>query len=122
MSQITHGMQLGGQVDNQMIFHDERAFDDATSGNSEFGAQATAVTLTASAQASTSRGGGGNTSSGKDTDSSKAIADNKQHDNRSGMEPFTLAKGGFVSEATPGGQEFIHEPLSGGFFCGAIPP
>ena len=54
MSQITYGLQLGGQVYSQMIFfRDERAFDDFTSGNFEFGAQATAVALTAGAQAST---------------------------------------------------------------------
>ena len=48
MSQITYGLQLGGQVYSQMIFfRDERAFDDFTSGNFEFGAQATAVALTA---------------------------------------------------------------------------
>ena len=67
MSQITYGLQLGGQVYGQMIFfRDERAFDDFTSGNFEFGAQATAVALTAGAQASTTSGGGGNTSSGTD--------------------------------------------------------
>ena len=41
MSQITHGMQLGGQEDSQMIFfRDEQPFDDFTSGIFEFGAQA----------------------------------------------------------------------------------
>ena len=41
MSQITYGLQLGGQVYSQMIFfRDERAFDDFTSGIFEFGAQA----------------------------------------------------------------------------------
>ena len=41
MSQITCGLQLGGQVSSQMIFfRDERSFDDFTSGIFEFGAQA----------------------------------------------------------------------------------
>ena len=41
MSQITCGLQLGGQVCSQMIFfRDERSFDDFTSGIFEFGAQA----------------------------------------------------------------------------------
>ena len=112
MSQITYGLQLGGQVYSQMIFfRDERAFDDFTSGNFEFGAQATAVALTAGAQASTSSGGGGNTSSGTDADSSKVNADDKQYDKRSGMATFTIAKGGLMYEATLGGQKFKYEPL-----------
>ena len=112
MSQITYGLQLGGQVYSQMIFfRDERAFDDFTSGNFEFGAQATAVALTAGAQASTTSGGGGNTSSGTDADSSKVNADDKQYDSRSGMATFTIAKGGLMYEATLGGQKFKYEPL-----------
>lgn len=112
MSQITYGLQLGGQVYSQMIFfRDERAFDDFTSGNFEFGAQATAVALTAGAQASTSTGGGGNTSSGTDADSSKVNASDKQYDGRSGMAIFTIAKGGLMYEATLGGQKFKYEPL-----------
>jgi len=112
MSQITYGLQLGGQVYSQMIFfRDERAFDDFTSGNFEFGAQATAVALTAGAQASTTSGGGGNTSSGTDADSSKVNADDKEYDSRSGMATFTIAKGGLMYEATLGGQKFKYEPL-----------
>ena len=112
MSQITYGLQLGGQVYSQMIFfRDERAFDDFTSGNFEFGAQATAVALTAGAQASTSSGGGGNTSSGTDADSSKVNASDKQYDGRSGMATFTIAKGGLMYEATLGGQKFKYEPI-----------
>ena len=42
MNQITYGLQLGGQVYSQMIFfRDKRALEDFTSGNFEFGAQAT---------------------------------------------------------------------------------
>ena len=112
MSQITYGLQLGGQVYSQMIFfRDERAFDDFTSGNFEFGAQATAVALTAGAQASTTSGGGGNTSSGTDADSSKVNADDKEYDSRSGMATFTIAKGGLMYEATLGGQKFKYESL-----------
>ena len=40
MSQITYGLQLGGQVCSQMIFfRDEHAFDDFTSGIFECSAQ-----------------------------------------------------------------------------------
>ena len=112
MNQITYGLQLGGQVYSQMIFfRDKRALEDFTSGNFEFGAQATAVALTAGAQASTSTGGGGNTSSGTDADSSKVNANEKQYDGRSGMAVFTIAKGGLMYEATLGGQKFKYEPI-----------
>ena len=112
MNQITYGLQLGRQVYSQMIFfRDKRALEDFTSGNFEFGAQATAVALTAGAQASTSTGGGGNTSSGTDADSSKVNANEKQYDGRSGMAVFTIAKGGLMYEATLGGQKFKYEPL-----------
>ena len=112
MNQITYGLQLGGQVYSQMIFfRDERSFDDFTSGNFEFGAQATAVALTASATASTSTGGGGNASAGTDADSNSAAARDKQYDGRSGMAVFTIAKGGLMYEATLGGQKFKYEAL-----------
>ena len=101
ISQITYGLQLGRQVYSKMIFfRDARAFDDFTSGNFEFGAQAL-----------TSTGGGGNTSSGTDADSSKVNASDKQYDGRSGMAIFTIAKGGLMYEATLGGQKFKYEPL-----------
>ena len=112
MNQITYGLQLGGQVYSQMIFfRDERSYNDFTSGNFEFGAQATAVALTASATASTSTGGGGNTSAGTDADSNNVSAENKQYDGRSGMAIFTIAKGGLMYEATLGGQKFKFEAL-----------
>ena len=112
MNQVTYGLQLGGQVYSQMIFfRDKRALEDFTSGNFEFGAQATAVALTAGAQASNSTGGGGNTSSGTDADSSKVNANEKQYDGRSGMAVFTIAKGGLIYEATLGGQKFKYEPI-----------
>ena len=112
MNQITYGLQLGGQVYSQMIFfRDKRAFEDFTSGNFEFGAQATAVALTAGAQASTSTGGGGNTSAGTDADSSTVNANERQYDGRSGMAVFTIAKGGLMYEATLGGQKFKYEPI-----------
>ena len=112
MNQITYGLQLGGQVYSQMIFfRDERSYNDFTSGNFEFGAQATAVALTASATASTSTGGGGNASAGTDADSNNVSAENKQYDGRSGMAIFTIAKGGLMYEATLGGQKFKFEAL-----------
>jgi len=52
MTQLTVGWQLGGQAYSQVVFFEnKRAFDDFTSGNFEFSAQATAVAITAGASA-----------------------------------------------------------------------
>ena len=59
LTQLTIGLQLGGQAYSQIIFfEDKRAFDEFTGGNFEFGAQATAVAITAGASASSSTAGG----------------------------------------------------------------
>ena len=94
-----------------IFFRDERSYNDFTSGNFEFGAQATAVALTASATASTSTGGGGTASAGTDADSNDVTGEKKQSDGRSGMAIFTIAKGGLMYEATLGGQKFKFKAL-----------
>ena len=59
MVQVTVGFQLGGQAYSQIIFfEDQRAYQEFTSGNFEFGAQATAVIITAGASAEANTGGG----------------------------------------------------------------
>jgi lipid-binding SYLF domain-containing protein len=104
MTQLTFGLQLGGQAYSQMIFFvDKRAFDEFTSGNFEFGAQATAVAITASAQASTSTTGTG-AGAGTGHDRSKATGSYTK-----GMAVFTVAKGGLMYEATIGGQKFSYK-------------
>lgn len=106
MTQITIGLQLGGQAYSQIIFfQDERAYKDFTSGEFEFGAQASAVAITAgaSAQAGTS-GASAGASGGRDA--GKQVA--KYHQ---GMAVFTLAKGGLMYEASIGGQKFTFEPV-----------
>ena len=58
MTQLTVGLQVGGQAYSQIIFfEDQRAFDEFTGGNFEFGAQATAVAITAAASATASTTG-----------------------------------------------------------------
>ena len=110
MSQISYGLQLGGQSYSQIIFFwDERAFTDFTSGNFEFGAQASAVALTAGASAQTSTGGSGSASSG--TDKRLNTVTEESYDDRSGMAIFTIAKGGLMYEATLSGQKFKYEAL-----------
>ena len=52
MTQVTVGLQLGGQAYSEMIFfEDERSLKEFTGGNFEFGAEASAVAITAAANA-----------------------------------------------------------------------
>jgi lipid-binding SYLF domain-containing protein len=106
MTQVTVGFQLGGQVFSQVIFfEDKRAYDEFTSGNFEFGAQATAVALTAGASASA--GGGAGASAGVSGGQNNANAVGSY---RKGMAIYTIAKGGLMYEATLGGQKFSFTP------------
>lgn len=104
MTQLTIGLQFGGQAYSQIIFfQDKRAFDSFTSGNFEFGAQATAVAITAGASAQAGTTG---TSSGASGTKSKAKTAGGY---QGGMAVFTVAKGGLMYEATIGGQKFSYE-------------
>jgi lipid-binding SYLF domain-containing protein len=102
MTQVTIGWQAGGQAFSQIIFlEDEHAYLSFTSGNFEFGAQASAVAITAGATASASTAGG-----------AAAGAGSKQAkvDYTGGMAVFTVAKGGLMYEAALGGQKFKFYP------------
>jgi lipid-binding SYLF domain-containing protein len=104
MTQITVGLQLGGEAYSQIIFfQDKRAFDEFTGGNFEFGAQATAVAITAGASAQASTGGTGAGASGTQSHAKTAGGYQK------GMAVFTVAKGGLMYEATIGGQKFSYK-------------
>jgi lipid-binding SYLF domain-containing protein len=106
MTQVTVGLQLGGQAFSQIIFfEDERSLKEFTSGNFEFGAQASAVAITAGASASTGTTGSGAGASGGKKDATTA---GKYH---KGMAVFTIAKGGLMYEAAIGGQKFSYKPL-----------
>lgn len=105
MTQLTFGFQLGGQVYSQMIFfEDQRALNEFTSGNFEFGAQATAVAITAGASAAVTTTGTAVGVSGGKRDAATAGAYHK------GMATFTVAKGGLMYEASIGGQKFSFTP------------
>ena len=106
MNQLTVGLQLGGQAFSQIIFfEDERSFKEFTSGNFEFGAQASAVAITAGASASAGTTGGSAGASGGKKD---ATTSGQYH---KGMAVFTIAKGGLMYEAAIGGQKFSYKPL-----------
>jgi lipid-binding SYLF domain-containing protein len=106
MTQVTVGFQLGGQAYSQIIFfEDKRAFDEFTSGNFEFGAQASAVAITAAASAETTTTGTSAGASGGKHDATTTTAGTEYH---KGMAVFTVAKGGLMYEASIGGQKFSY--------------
>lgn len=106
MTQGSVGLQLGGQAYSQIIFfQDKRAFEEFTSGNFEFGAEASAVAVTAGASAQAT------------TTGSSAGASGGQHDAKTkgagyykGMAIFTVAKGGLMYQVALAGQKFTYTP------------
>jgi len=86
MTQVTIGLQLGGQAYSELIFFkDKKAFDHFKNGNLKLSAQASAVAATEGAAANVDYSGG--------------------------VAIFTLAKGGLMYEASVGGQYFSFDPL-----------
>jgi lipid-binding SYLF domain-containing protein len=103
MTQLTFGLQLGGQAYSQIIFfEDQRAFRQFTDGNFEFGAQAQAVAITAAATAAATTTGA---SAGASTGRHDAKTSGRYY---RGMATFTVAKGGLMYEASLGGQKFSY--------------
>jgi len=101
LTQVTVGFQFGGQAYSQIIFfQDKRAYDEFTSGNFEFGAQASAVAITAGASAEAGTGGTG-ASAGTSSKNTRTAGSYQK-----GMAVFTATKGGLMYEATIGGQKF----------------
>jgi lipid-binding SYLF domain-containing protein len=108
VTQVSIGLQLGGQAYSQIIFfEDHRAFDEFTSGNFEFGAQASAVAIRAGASAAATTTGTSAGASGGKHDATTTTAGTGFH---KGMAVFTVAKGGLMYEASIGGQKFSYTP------------
>ena len=106
VTQLSIGFQLGGQAYSQIIFfEDKRAFDEFTSGNFEFGAQANAVAITAGASAAATTTGSSAGASGGRHDATTKGSYHK------GMATFTVTTGGLMYEASIGGQKFSYTPL-----------
>ncbi|MGD8674008.1 MAG: hypothetical protein PVH86_11855, partial [Thiogranum sp.] len=80
-------------------------FEEFTSGNFEFGAEASAVAITAGASARASTTGSSAGASGGKHDAKTASSGF-----RKGMAVFTVAKGGLMYEASIGGQKFNYTP------------
>jgi lipid-binding SYLF domain-containing protein len=101
MSQLSFGWQAGAQGYSQVIFfEDKRSFDEFTSGNFEFSADASAVAVTAAVSGSASSTGSSASASAGKSDASTA------GDYRKGTATFTFAKGGLMYEAALAGQKF----------------
>lgn len=85
LTQFTVGLQLGGQVYQEVIFfEDERVFNNFTGGNFEFSAQVSAIAAAAGASADAAY--------------------------KHGVIVFTLGKAGLMYEASVGGQKFSYRP------------
>ena len=85
MSQVTIGLQLGGETYSEIIFFkDKAALDNFKRGNYEFAAAASAIAI-------------------KEGASKTAGYDN-------GVAIFTMGTGGLMFEASVGGQKFSYEP------------
>jgi len=104
MTQVSVGLQAGGQAFSQIVFfEDKRAFDDFTSGKFEFDATVQAVAITASATASAGSTG---TAAGAAGGKKDATTVGQYH---KGMAVFTIAKGGLMYQAAVGGQKFKYK-------------
>ena len=85
MSQVTIGLQLGGQTYREAIFFkDQAALENFKRGNYEVSAEASAIAVTSGA--------------------SKSASYDK------GVAIFTMGIGGLMFEASIGGQKFTYEP------------
>jgi len=106
VTQLSIGFQLGGQAFSQIIFfQDQRAFNEFTSGEFAFGANASAVAITAGASAGANTSGG--SSAGASGGKNDAVTTGEYY---KGMAVFTVAKGGLMYEASLGGQKFSYTP------------
>lgn len=109
MSEISWGLQLGGQAYSQIIFfHTEDAFKTFTTGKFKFGAGAEAVALSAgaSAETNTMTGSAAGASGGAPNQTSTTAAGYQN-----GMRVFTMVKGGLMYQAVLEGASFKYSSL-----------
>jgi len=107
-SDISIGLQAGGQAYSQIIFFENaEALDKFTGGNFEFGASASAIAVQATAEAGASTEGTGAAASSSKT-KDKATANARY---QSGIVVFTMAKGGLMYAATIAGQKYSYKPV-----------
>jgi lipid-binding SYLF domain-containing protein len=103
---LSIGWQAGGQALSEIIFfQDKRAYDEFTSGEFAFDAQASAVAITAGIQAQAGTKGATASATAGPSDGAQAETNYKK-----GMAVFVHAKGGLMYEAAIGGQKFNFTP------------
>ena len=108
LTKVSIGFQAGGQAFSQIIFfQDKRAYDEFTSGQFAFDAQASAVAITAGVQGQVGTTGGA-TASATAGPKTGAQAETSYY---KGMAVFIHAKGGLMYEAAIAGQKFSFKPL-----------
>ncbi len=106
LTQLSVGLQAGGQAYSEIIFfEDKRAFDEFTGGNFELSAGVSAIAITSAASASAGTQGADASASGGKNDAVTAGGYYK------GVAVFTIAKGGLMYEATVAGQKFSYKPF-----------
>jgi len=107
-SDVSVGLQAGGQAYSQIIFfQDPAALERFTGGNFEFAASASAIAVQATAGASAgTEGVEASASSSKTADKAAAGAEYQN-----GMAVFTMAKGGLMYAATIAGQKYTYKPV-----------
>lgn len=102
------GFQLGGQVFSEIVFFENQAaYEQFTAGTFEFGASASAVLLTLSAQGEVGTTGNSASATYTPKDGIQANAEYVE-----GMMVFIHGIGGFMYEASIGGQRFTFTPLA----------
>lgn len=108
MTQVSVGLQAGGQAFSQIIFFENKAaLDQFTSGNFEFGAGVSAVAIKSGASGSVGTTGATASASSGGGESGAGTA-GKYH---KGTAVFTIAKGGLMYEASLAGQKFSYEAV-----------
>ena len=107
--QLSVGFQFGAQVYSEIIFFEtEKDFQNFTSGNFEFGADANVVALTASASAKATTLGVQGIQAGLSADQ---IQVQKSHcEYTKGMAVYSITGGGLMYQATISGQKFEYFP------------
>ncbi len=105
MTQLSVGLQAGGEAYSMIIFfQDQRAFQEFTRENFEFGADVSAVAITAAASGELGTTGASAGASGGKKDATTAGKYYK------GLAVFTIAKGGAMVQAAVAGQKFTYKP------------
>lgn len=106
MTQVSFGLQLGGQAYSEIIFfQDAQALARFEAGNFALSADASAVAITAGASASAGTEGSGAGASGGQDDARTA------GHYQNGVAVFTIAKGGLMYQAAVAGQKFSYKPV-----------